>query len=154
MSNINWLDGSSQISTHFTVKDMIFLPQWGRLASDEDGLTEEVKDNLINLCAKLEVVRKFLGDIPFISHCGFRPAAYNQLVGGAKSSAHLTGQALDFHVQGHDSTNGCNDIRNLIKDHLEDFDLRMENNTTVGGANWVHLDSRDVAPGGHRYFIP
>lgn len=148
VSNINWLNGEAQVTTNLKVHDCLWLPQWNRLVNEEDGLTDEVKDNLINLCSKLEVVRHFLGDAPIIIHCMFRPLNYNEIVGGARGSAHLTGQAADFHIMGHNSPNGCNDIRNQLKDHLEEFDLRMED---MQGP-WLHLDTRSPHP--NRFFKP
>lgn len=148
---IDWTNPEDNVSTNFTVKDCIFLPQWNRMATEEDGLIEEVKDNLINLCARMEMVRVFLGNEPIYIHCGFRPESYNKQVQGAPFSAHLKGKAFDWNLKGFGNATGCNTIRLRLIPKLEEFDLRMENNEH--GA-WIHLDTREPLPGHPRFFIP
>lgn len=148
---IDWTNAEEKVSTNFSVKDCVFLPSWNRLAGEEDGLTEEVKDNLINLCAKMEGVREFLGGYPIIVHCTFRPISYNKQVGGAPNSPHLSGMAMDWHLEGFANSTGCNSIRLKLIPKLEEFDMRLENNEY--GA-WCHLDYREPLPGHSRFFIP
>lgn len=148
MEQINWEYGTSHVSTHFTVRDLIYLPQWARLANESDGLTEEVKHNLINLAAKMEMVRHYLNDVPIISHCGYRPTLYNALVKGAPHSEHLLGCALDFNVEGMESAEDCLKVRQILLPKLEEFGLRCENREGI----WIHLDTG--TPHSNRYFIP
>lgn len=148
---INWIDPKSNITTHFTVNDCLYLPKWTRLANEADGLTEDVKHNLINLCAKMEAVRVFLKNKPINVHCMFRPALYNKLVNGSKSSQHLYGNAIDFDVGG--AVNEmCDHTRLLLEPKLEEFEIRMEDTSDKPQRNWVHID---VGPVIHnRYFKP
>lgn len=145
---INWEYSTDHVSTHFTVHDCLYLPQWARLANESDGLTDEVKSNLINLCAKMEMVRHFLGDKPISVHCCFRPTLYNQLVKGAPHSSHLTGEAMDFHVGDDSSAEACLKVRQILVPKLEEFKLRMENHQ----GSWLHIDTAEPHP--NRYFIP
>jgi hypothetical protein len=147
MKNIDWTNLSFHLSRHFTVREALWLPKWNRLATEADGLTLEIKANLILLFDKLEVVRQFLGDRPINVHVTYRPKLYNKLIKGAANSAHLYGKACDFDVDGL----SCDEVRKLIVPKLEVWNMRCEK---LDGASWVHLDTRDVGSSGNRYFIP
>lgn len=138
-----------QISTHFTLHEAIYLPTWSREATDQDGLTDEVLSNLKTLFSKMDQVRDHF-NAPIRVHVAFRPAKYNQEIGGAKNSAHLYGMACDFDVEGLDCEKARQDL--LDSGLLETLNMRMENNGP--DAHWIHLDTREVPNGGHRYFKP
>lgn len=152
MSQIDWTNPESQVSTNFKVRDCLWLHQWNRLANESDGLTDAIKENLIHTCAKLEVVRTFLGNRPIFIHCMFRPTEYNKLVGGAPHSAHLLGTAADFHVDKLNDNKGCDNIRTLLIPKLTEFNLRMEDTSDKASRNWIHLDTETPHP--NRYFKP
>ena len=139
-ANINWADPTCKVSDHFTVKDCCWLPTWGRLHSPSD--TE--KHNLMNLIQKMEVVRAFLGNRPISVNCCIRPVEYNRQIGGAPSSQHIIGCAMDFQVVGM----SCNAVRAALAGDLETFGLRMEK---LENSPWVHLDTKNSKP---KYFIP
>jgi zinc D-Ala-D-Ala carboxypeptidase len=52
------------------------------------------------LCMALETIREHLGDKPIRIVSGYRTAAYNRAIGGARRSQHVEGRAVDFTVQG------------------------------------------------------
>ena len=135
---INWS------AKHFTLKEAIWLPQWGRIASPSE-LSTDVLRNLQDVFARLDSIRE-LFDRPISVHCAFRPDAYNRLVKGAKNSAHLYGQAVDFSVQGVP----CDTVRKILLPRLDTLGLRMED---LPGSGWVHIDTRPPGPGG-RFFKP
>jgi len=137
-----------KISKYFTYKEALWLPRWNRMATEEDGLTSEILDNIKNTAKWMDQVREYFGK-PISVHCWFRPEAYNQLVKGAKTSTHLKGKAVDFDVKGL----SCDEVREklLADNKLEQLKIRMENNGQ--GSNWVHLDDREPGPAG-RYFKP
>jgi zinc D-Ala-D-Ala carboxypeptidase len=149
---IDWTNLTDKVSNHFTVKECLWLPQWHRLANEADGLTDDIKNNLINLCDAMDTVRDYFG-APINVHCMLRPPAYNTLVKGAKSSAHLIGQACDFDVSGM----SCKDAQDkiLADGKLVIWLMRMEDNTKGGTVlpTWLHLDLR-IPPTGNRFFIP
>jgi hypothetical protein len=149
MSDIDWSNPESQISHWFSVKEALWLPTWNRMADENDGLDDNIKNNLTTLFAQMDHVREFFA-CPIVVHCAFRPAAYNQLVGGAKSSPHMEGMAVDFHVSEFNDGPGCDKVRELLEPSLEALQMRMEKNP---GGNWVHLDRREPGPGG-RFFKP
>lgn len=65
---------------------------------------EELLAVLMNIKALvdnvLDPLRAMIGR-PIIITSGYRSPRVNELVGGSKTSQHLTGKAADFHVQGY-----------------------------------------------------
>lgn len=145
---IDWSNPDFHVTEHFTVHDLIWLPSWNRLANEADGLDEVTKSNLVNLAHSMETVRAFFGK-PIVTHVALRPVEYNKTIpGAALHSAHTEGKAMDFHVKDID----CATARKMINDagKLEEWQMRMED---ISG-NWVHLDTRPLKAGGHRFFKP
>ena len=149
---IDWTDPKCKVSKYFSVKEAIWLPQWARLANEADGLTGEIKDNLISLLIKMDNIRELLGK-PVTVHCCFRPPIYNTLVKGAKNSAHLKGLAIDFSSDVTPEALGvdCNKIREILIPKLEELDIRLEDNGNL--APWVHIDLYKPF-NNNRYFKP
>ena len=139
------------ISKHFTFKEALWLPSWSRMASEIDGLDINVIHRLKHLFNALDAVRDHF-NAPIRVHCAYRPKDYNELVKGAKASAHLADRdlnaAVDFDVKGMDCKTAITRILN--SNLLDTLKLRMENN----GINpvWIHLDTKPAAK--ERYFIP
>jgi uncharacterized protein YcbK (DUF882 family) len=145
---IDWSDPKAKISRLFVVKEALNLPQWKRIAEEKDGLDDQIKQNLVQLFEKIELVRAYFGK-PIIVHCAYRPPEYNKLVKGASKSAHVQGMAVDFHVQGMD----CDEVRKMMVDNgkLDEWGMRCED---MPGSNWVHLDIREPGSSGKRFFKP
>jgi putative chitinase len=141
---MDWSKADEKVTEHFTVKECIWLPQWNRLATAADGLSEEYKNNLIKLMKAMEKIRTMLNR-PIFVHVTYRSYDYNKLIGGAANSAHTKGMACDFHVGGMT----CDEVRNKLLPKLEELGLRMED---LPGSNWVHVDNR--YQGGKRFFKP
>lgn len=139
------------ITPHFDWSDALWLHDWGRPATEEDGLTDEILHNLMDLFQRMELVREFFGK-PINIHCAYRPQKYNRAIGGAENSAHMAmgkEAAADFNVLGIT----CDNARSLILacDKLTAWEMRMERRE---GSDWIHLDTRIPAPGHNRYFAP
>jgi len=145
---IDWTDGAQMVSKYFTVHNMIYLPTWKRLANEADGLNEEIKENLIKLGQKMDTVREYFSK-PINVHVTYRPLEYNKAIGGALHSAHSDGMAMDWDLMGMT----CDEVREkLVTDKcLDTWAMRCED---APKTNWVHLDYRELKPGGHRFFIP
>lgn len=143
---INWNDPKSMISLHFSVKEALWLPHWNRMTTEEDGLTSDIKENLITLCQKLDQVRDYF-QLPINIHVMFRPIEYNKEIGGAKNSSHCLGKAADFDIQGMN----CDDVREriVLNNKLEEWVMRLEDKP---GSDWCHLDFSDVI--NSRFFKP
>lgn len=139
---------SDHITQHFTWKEALWLPSWNRAATEEDGLNDEIKNNLKKLFEAMEKVREYFTK-PVNVHVTYRPVEYNKAIGGALHSAHSEGLACDFDIIGM----SCDDVRKEIVDKnlLETWNMRCEDKP---GSNWVHLDLRTPPSGGHRFFKP
>lgn len=144
-------DPEAFVSTHFRWREVLWLPGYQRLATEEDGLTQAILDGATAHAKLMDKIRDFFS-LPVNTHCWFRSVAYNEKVGGAIHSAHLEGIATDFDIDGLTCQTVINAI--LKNDLLNQYGLRMENNGFPGGLapTWVHLDSR--APTNSRYFLP
>lgn len=152
MSGLDWSDPDAQMSRHFTVREALWLNKWGRLANERDGLSEQVKTQILLLAGKMDLVRGILG-LPINVHCWFRPVGYNALVGGAQGSKHLClgpWSAVDFDacLPGSDLEVSCARSRKILEPKLEELGLRMEKHD----GPWIHLDSAPVVYA--RYFKP
>jgi hypothetical protein len=146
---IDWYNPKSRVSEYFTVKECLWLPHWGRMAMDIDGLEDEVKGNLIRLCQKMDHVRDFFSS-PIIVHCMYRPPVYSELVGGTKTDVHTKGMAADIHILGFEGPSGCEQVKQLLIPSLEALEMRLENNP---GSSYLHLDIHPPGITG-RYFLP
>ena len=118
----------------------------------ENVPNEAQVENLKRLCRWLERLRKRWndkygdGDDPIIINSGFRSAAVNKAVGGAPTSNHLTGCAVDIRVAGLEQLLRYAVILLDIGDESgEDFDeLLLERK---GAVMWLHFA---VRPSGNR----
>lgn len=104
--------------------------------------TPSIRVNLEKLIVNvLQPLRDKYGK-PIIVDSGYRCPKLNQVVGGAKTSQHLYGQAADIHT-----------VSDSVKDNKELFDLAkqmIENKEIVVGQlineynyNWVHISIPD-----------
>jgi uncharacterized protein YcbK (DUF882 family) len=148
---------------YFTWKEALWLPEEKRAVS-EDELTEEIKNNLINTFQWMDKVREWVGK-PITVTIALRTMKYHlelyKRINAKRTakglpelrvpmgSMHLKGRAVDFVVVGM----SCDDFKKKAIDEgkLEEWNLRMEDNGW--GANWIHLDDKEVGPSG-RFFKP
>lgn len=153
---IDWNDPEAKISKHFKVKEATYLPSWRMFHIPSD---QEKKD-IVEFAKKMDKVRDIVGK-PINVHVWIRPKKvnnpdhkrhgqdYNVFIGSkSKTSGHITGIAVDFHVDGYKSSALCHEMRKVILPHLEELGLRMED---IKGP-WIHLDSKPV--GRKRFFKP
>ena len=98
-------------------------------------------ENLTNICENwLEALRQAQG--PLIINSGYRSPEVNKLAGGAPTSNHLTGCAVDIHVSGFEQAVRYASILLDISDGTKrDYDeLFIEKNKT--GSHWIHFAVR------------
>jgi hypothetical protein len=155
---IDWTNPSARIAKYFTVKDALWLREWNRLATAQDGLNDTVKKNLVDVFAKMDLIREFLG-VPVFIKSAYRPSAYNVAIGGATFSAHMANvefAAVDFWCDedgdGDKDGDDCDLIKEKLRPKLAEWNIRMEINGK--GARWVHIDTKPVPASGHREFNP
>ena len=123
----------------------------------ENVPNETQVENLKRLCRWLERLRRRWNDLyaddggvgmeePLIVNSGYRSAAVNKAVGGAPTSNHLTGCAVDIRVAGLEQLLRYAVILLDISDESgEDFDeLLLERK---GAVMWLHFA---VRPSGNR----
>jgi hypothetical protein len=161
------IDPTWMISRHFSFREALYLPSWGRMAGPQDGLTLTVLARVgWFLREKMDVIRDDYGAICVVPrHVCWRPRGYNALVGGARNSSHMalvdaSGMplapeamvaAMDFEVVGFEGGAGCDKIRARLVPELPARGLRMENRP---GSDWIHLDCAPVLPGHNHFFLP
>ena len=98
--------------------------------------TEAHIENFKLLAEKVfQPIRDHFG-VPIHISSGYRSAALNKAIGGAASSQHCTGEAIDIDMDGTSVTNAA--IFNYIKDNLE-FDQLIWEFGTDANPDWVHV---------------
>jgi hypothetical protein len=152
--SIDWSNPKSKISKFFTVGEATYLPRLKEYYSP----TEEEKQNIVSLALKLDKIRELVND-PIIVSIWVRPTNhmsngaeidYNKLIGGAKSSAHITGEAVDFVCK----NLTVDRVLDIIQPKCSELEFTLENNGseeriknnngTGGPRNWVHFSSRSL----------
>lgn len=139
--NIDFLDKTIPGCKNFKWSEALYLNQWNiHVVPTLDDLY-----NIEAIAKKAQLIRDFL-DRPMMITSWYRPQHYNTLIGGAPSSWHRTGGAIDFRCFNF----SADAVRETLEPKLEEFGLRMEN---LPGSNWVHIDNKDPK-NGNRFFIP
>ena len=136
-----------KLSEHFSLAELTKTS-----VNIENVPNEAQVNNLKRLCGWLEQLRRRWndlygeGDDPIVINSGYRSPAVNKAVGGAPTSNHLTGCAVDIRVAGLEQLLRYAVILLDISDESgEDFDeLLLERN---GAVMWLHFA---VRPSGNR----
>ena len=90
----------------------------------------EVVATLRTTAARMEQVRRLLGDRVISVSSGYRCPELNRAVGGARTSAHLTGHAVDYNCYGFGAPI---EVCRAIADSTLSFDQLIEE------GSWIHL---------------
>lgn len=91
---------SVRITDHFTMEELTQSQTADRRGLDNVP-TGEVLNNLVQTAHMMEKVRELLGDKPVLVSSGYRSPEVNKAVGGSRTSAHMTGFAVDFICPGY-----------------------------------------------------
>lgn len=119
------------LSPHFTLLELTESDYADRKGIDNTP-TGEALDNLAMVAQKLEMVRKYLHDLPIFITSGYRGPTLNKAIGGSKSSAHLTGLAADFKCPNYGDPYAICKKLETYKDILQYDQLIRE-------YGWVHI---------------
>lgn len=83
---------TKMLSPHFSLAEMVITQV--RDVDNTPGETELA--NLTQTAERMEIVRGILGNKPITVSSGYRSPEVNERVGGSKTSAHMSGWAVDF----------------------------------------------------------
>lgn len=124
-----------QLSKNFSLAELT-ESQTGRRYDIKEQFNppQEVITNLKELCEKvLQPIRDKVGAIKVSS--GYRSPQVNKIVGGATSSQHLTGEAVD--ISGINISNA--ELFKAIKDSNLPYDQLLWEYGTKSNPAWVHV---------------
>lgn len=113
--------------------DNFSLPEFA--SKDGSSFPDEVVGNLKILTEQLEVLRAHFGK-PIKITSGYRSAAHNLRIGGAKDSYHVKGMAADIQIENVAPKVVFNAIELLIKSG------KMKEGGLGLYSGWVHYDFR------------
>lgn len=131
------------ITIHFKWKDALYHSQWDCFIFP----TDQEKEEIFLTALKLERIQAMFPKNKMIILSWLRIPAYNEKIKGSENSAHMTGEACDFVLDGlHSST-----VREKLIPHLDTLNIRMEQ--LKPHQNWVHIDRKPPGRTG-RYFVP
>ncbi|MBR1547712.1 MAG: DUF882 domain-containing protein [Prevotella sp.] len=120
-----------QLTEHFSYSEMT-RSDWAAKHNADNTPDELQLAALINLCHKLgEPLRRQFG--PIRVNSAFRSEVVNSAVHGVGNSRHLTGEAMDIHI---DSVEQGRQYFRFIQKHVDFDQLLFEYNRS--GAVWIH----------------
>ena len=124
-----------QLSKNLSLSEVIRSESAKRRGLNNMPTQEHIK-NLQLLAEKIfQPIREHFGKPIHISS-GYRSNALNRAIGGAASSQHCSGEAIDIDMDGTDITNA--QIFEFIKDNLE-FDQLIWEFGSKTNPDWVHV---------------
>lgn len=119
------------IGRYFTWSEAIATSHRGIDNTPDD----ETASNIMQTALKMDRVRDYLGQ-PIHVNSWYRSPALNKAVGGAKTSAHMLGYAVDFICP------RAGDVEHVVQ-VLErsgiEFDQLIQENAQSASGGWVHI---------------
>jgi uncharacterized protein YcbK (DUF882 family) len=87
---------ATRLTAHFALDELVTTEH----REFDNSPPPDVVATLRNTAAQMEAVRRLLGDRVITVSSGYRCRALNRAVGGSRTSAHLSGHAVDFNCYG------------------------------------------------------
>ena len=136
------INKQARLSQHFTLGE---LCKTSAKTADGNIPSRVHIENLKRICGWLEMLRSEWnkrygeGNNPIIINSGYRSEAVNKAVGGAPTSNHLTGCAVDIRVAGIEQlVRYATILLDISDERQEDFDeLLLERSPK--GTYWLHF---------------
>lgn len=124
-----------QLSKHLALAEVTRSNEAKRKGISNEPTPEHLKNFQLLAEKVFEPIREHFA-VPIKISSGYRSAALNKAIGGAASSQHCTGEAIDIDMDGTSITNAA--IFNYIKDNLN-FDQLIWEFGTKANPDWVHV---------------
>lgn len=119
------------LSTHFTLAEAIFSASAQKHKIDNSPGAEDLK-NMKFTASRMEEVRRVLDSKQILVSSWYRSHALNKVVGGAQTSQHSKGQAVDFRCPGYGTIQRVVKAIILNKDTIQFDQLILE-------PTWIHI---------------
>lgn len=129
------------LTPHFTLEEFTDSQTAARAGiNNVPSPASRERANLLRTAEVMEKVRALLGDKPVLISSGYRGPKVNAAVGGSKSSAHMSGLAVDFSCPGFGTPRAiCHKLHPHMKELGIDQLIHEFN-------SWVHLGLNDGTP--------
>jgi zinc D-Ala-D-Ala carboxypeptidase len=122
------------LSKHFTLEEMIHSQTASRLGLDNTP-TKVALEALKFTAENMELVRELFGH-PIVISSGYRSLAVNKAVGGAATSQHTRGEAVDFLCPGFGVP--ANLMKILTKSTIK-YDQCILEYPLAANGGWIHI---------------
>lgn len=120
-----------KLSPHFTLAEALFSVSAQKHKIDNSPGTEDLK-NIKFTAERMEEVRRVLDSKQILVSSWYRSYALNKVVGGAQTSQHSKGQAVDFRCPGYGTIQRIAQAIMLNKDTIQYDQLILE-------PTWIHI---------------
>jgi putative chitinase len=117
---------ATRLTAHFALDELVTTEH----REFDNSPPPDVVATLRNTAAQMEAVRRLLGDRVITVSSGYRCRALNRAVGGSRTSAHLSGHAVDFNCYGFG-------VPRAVCRAIALSDLAFDQLIEEGG--WVHI---------------
>lgn len=119
------------LSEHFTLAEAIFSASAQKHKIDNSPWPDDLK-NMKFTASRMEYVRTILDNKQILVSSWYRSHALNKVVGGAQTSQHSKGQAVDFRCPGYGTIQRIAKVLILNKDTLQYDQIILE-------PTWIHI---------------
>lgn len=131
-----------QLSKHLALAE-VMRSETAKRKGISNMPTPEHIENFKKLAENVfEPIREHFG-VPVHLSSGYRSAALNKAVGGASSSQHCKGEAIDIDMDGTTVTN--KQVFDFVKEHVN-FDQMIWEFGTDANPDWVHVSYNSDGP--------